>query len=139
MVLGTAIGRWLWVAVLVLLPLGYLVECSYKPQLLMNETTRYLYQFRDLDVRHKGPSLVPGLFRGDEAKADVQAQLLGAGLKILNVAGDALPAGVSSSQTFHLSAGVRALVCGSELFVTIGFDESDHLVSATIQQGGACL
>lgn len=126
-------------AVFVFLPLGYLVECTYKPQLLLNETTRYLYQYKDLTQRIDGPSLVPGLFSGGETKEEVRAQLTDAGLEFWNVAGDSLPKGAASIQTFRLKAGVRGLVCGSELFVKVGYDEHDRLTSASVTQGGACL
>ena len=126
-------------AVFVILPLGYLFECTYKPQLLLNETTRFLYRYKDLTERLDGPSLVPGLFSGGESKEEVRAQLTNAGLEFWNVAGDSLPKGAASIQTFRLKAGVRGLVCGSELFVKVGYDENDRLTSATITQGGACL
>lgn len=126
-------------AVFVALPLGYLVECTYKPQLLLNETTRYLYQYRDVTTRQNGPSLVPGLFYEGEAKTEVETQLLEAGLDALGTRYATLPPGSTSLQRFRLRAGARNIACGSELFVTVGYDAEDRLISATVEQGGACL
>lgn len=134
---------WLMVLlVLLALPAGFVGLMVYQhhvPHLLLNETTRHLHQYRDIRERHNGPSLVPGLFVGGETKEQVKAQLMDAGLDFWNVAGDRIPEGAASIQTFRLGAGIRGLVCGSELFVKIGYDESDRLVSATVEQGGACL
>lgn len=126
-------------AVFVLLPLGYLVECSLKPQWVLNETTRHLYQFRDLKARFDGPSLIPDLFRGGEKKSDVEAQLLGAGLEPWSIRYERLPEESVSMMKFRLSAGALNIACGSELFVLTGYDESDRLNFANIEQGGACL
>lgn len=126
-------------AVFVVLPLGYLVECTYKPQLLLNDTTRHLYQYRDLRARNDGPSLIPGLFRGGEARADVEAQLLNAGLQAWGTRYEALPPGSVTMQKFRLSAGAMNIACGSKLFVLIGYDDRDRLNFANVEQGGACL
>lgn len=126
-------------AAVIALPVLYLVYVSYAPHLLLNETTRYLYQYRDLNVRHDGPSLIPGLFHGGKPKDEVRSQLLDAGLELWNVAGDSVPAGAVSMHTFLLNAGARNIACGSQLFVVIGYDADDRLVSANVHQGGACL
>ncbi|MHA6298435.1 hypothetical protein [Devosia sp. CAU 1758] len=134
-----AVKTWLAIAIFVFLPVGYLVECSYKPQLLLNETTRHLYQYRDMRQRNNEVSLIPGLFQGGEPKQQVELQLLSAGLQTWSTSYGAMPPGAVSTQRYRLSAGVRDMACGSELFVRIGYDESDQLTSATISQGGACL
>jgi hypothetical protein len=118
---------------------GLIVYQHYVPHLLLNETTRHLYQYRNIRERFNGPSLVPGLFVGGEPKAQVEAQLLRAGLEKWNIAGDRIPEGAVSLQIFYLGAGMQGLVCGSQLFVKVGYDQNDRLTSATVEQGGACL
>lgn len=126
-------------ALAVVLFVGWIVGAYFGLNLLLNDTTRYLYQYREMTSRGDDVSLVPGLFTGGEPKDQVEAQLIGAGLKAWNTAYRKVPPGATDIQIFYLAAGGRHLACGSELFLTIGYDEGDKLVSATIAQGGACL
>ena len=107
--------------------------------LLFNGTTRHLYQYREMTGRNNDVNLVPGLFAGGETKAQVEAQLLDAGLDTWKASNAEMPPGAKSMQKFHLWAGGRNIACGSELFVLIGYDQNDLLTSATVDQGGACL
>ena len=50
--------------VVVGLPIGCVVYQNYVPHLLLNDTTRYLYQYRTMVGRNADISLVPGLFKG---------------------------------------------------------------------------
>ncbi|MGV8832412.1 MAG: hypothetical protein ACOH2N_10585 [Devosia sp.] len=127
------------ILVAILVPVGLLVYESYVPHLLLNGTTRYLYQYKDMNGRNNDVNLMPGLFKGGEAKDQVEAQLLDAGLDSWNTTRVPLPPGAQSIQIFRLSAGIRNLACGSELFVKIGYDATNSLVLATVDQGGACL
>lgn len=128
-----------WLLVIVALPVGWFVYQNYLWQRLPNDTIRYLYQYRTMEGRNADVSLVPGLFKGGEAKPQVEAHLLGAGLGAWSTSYATVPAGAESIQVFHLNTGMLNMVCGSELFVIIGYDQSDLLATATVQQGGACL
>ncbi len=69
------VGRVIVIAAcaVIALPILYLAYLAYSPHLLFNETTRYLYQYRDLTMRNNGPSLIPGLFSGGEEQDVVNA------------------------------------------------------------------
>lgn len=118
---------------------AWLVAGYFALNLLLNDTTRYLYQYREMTSRNDDVSLIPGLFAGGESRAEVESQLLGAGLDSWNTSYARAPAEAETIQRFHLGAGGRNIACGSELFLTIGYDAQDRLISATIAQGGACL
>ena len=124
---------------IVVLPVAYLVYGFFVPHLLLNPTTRYLYQYREMTRRDDGLSLIPGLFQGGESKNAVESQLLGAGLEPWGTRNVELPPGVVTVQRFRLRAGMRDIACGSELFLTASYGEDDTLNSATLSQGGACL
>jgi len=132
-----AVGSAMLLAIVV--PIGSIAYASFMPHLLLNGTTRYLYQYRDMTGRNDDVNLVPGLFKGGEPKEQVEGQLLGAGLDAWSTAYQRVPASADSMQIFRLGAGLRNLACGSELFVKIGYDTTGLLVSATVDQGGACL
>ena len=121
------------------LPVLYLTYWNYAPHLLLNETTRGLYSYREVTRQDGDVDLIPGFFRGGEAKSEVETRLLAAGLDAWNIAYEIVPPGVTSIQKFRLGAGARGIACGNELFLTIGYDDADLLTSATIAQGGACL
>ena len=135
------IGRGIGVACLIAIGFFalYATYKYYALHLLFNGTTRHLYQYREMGGRNNDVNLVPGLFAGGETKAQVEAQLLDAGLDAWNTSHTKMPPGAESVQLFHLWAGGRNIACGSELFVLIGYDQSDLLTSATVDQGGACL
>ncbi|WP_224701381.1 hypothetical protein [Devosia aquimaris] len=123
----------------IVVPIGLFAYVSFMPHLLLNETTRYLYKYRNMTGRNADISLVPDLFKVGEPKEQVASNLLGAGLDAWNTSYLKMPSGARSVQRFRLSAGIRDLACGSELFVVVGYDQGDLLTSATVEQGGACL
>jgi hypothetical protein len=125
--------------IVVLGPVAYLTYAFFAPHLLLNDTSRYLYQYRSMVSRDDSVSLIPGLFAIGEPKDQVSAQLLGSGLDQWNTAFEAIPPGATSVLKFRLRAGAINWACGSELFVQVGFDENNELSSATVAQGGACL
>jgi hypothetical protein len=127
-----AAGCLLAILALLALPVGYFTYTAFAPQLLFDETTRYLYQFREMGRTRV--SLVPDLFSLGESKAEVEAKMNSAGLERWSKRyGDE-----SNHQVFHLWAG-HGIACGYELFIEADYDDQDLLKSATIQQGGACL
>lgn len=135
------IGRGIGILFLLLIGLFavYVVYHYFALNLLLNGTTRYLYQYREMAGRNNDVNLIPGLFAGGETRQQVEAQLLGAGLEAWNTSYTEMPSGAESMQKFHLWAGGRSLACGSELFVLVGYDHNELLTSATVDQGGACL
>ena len=118
---------------------AYLVSNYFALHLLLNDTTRHLSQYREITRRDGDVNLMPGLFQGGELKQSVEAQLLGAGLDAWGKKYAQMPPGAADMQRFRLWAGARDIACGSELFLTIGYDREDRLISATVEQGGACL
>ena len=135
------IGRGIGVVCLILIGLFalYVTYSYFALHLLFNGTTRHLYQYREMVGRNNEVNLIPGLFNGGESKAQVEAQLLGSGLDAWNTSYTTMPPGAESVERFHLWAGGRGIVCGSELVVLVGYDGDDLLTSATLSQGGACL
>ncbi|WP_156458282.1 hypothetical protein [Devosia epidermidihirudinis] len=135
------IGRGVGIACLIAVGFfaSYVAYHYFALNLLFNATTRHLYQYREVVGRNNEVNLIPGLFSGGESKVQVGAELLGAGLDAWNTSYTTMPPGAESVEKFHLWAGGRSIVCGSELFVLVGYDENDLLTSATLSQGGACL
>jgi hypothetical protein len=99
---------------------------------LLNPTTSFLYQYRDLPHNAR-LSLVPGLFEIGEAKESVAAKMAAAGIERWSKRYN----DVSNPEVFHLVAG-HDFACGHELFLEVDYDESDRVWTATVHQGGAC-
>ncbi len=106
--------------------------------LVSNDTTRYLYQYREIE-RPQEISLVPDLLQVGTLRSDVQELLVGAGLDTWSGDSRYGPPGSVRVDYFSISAGMRSLPCGNLLLLEIGYDGADRLVSATVSQGGACL
>jgi hypothetical protein len=126
-------------ALAIVLSVGWMVSRYFALHLLLNDTTRYLYQYREMTHRGGDVSLVPRLFAGGESKQHVKTRLIGAGLEDWSNAYAGVPPGAESAQLFRLGAGGLKFSCSSELFLTIGYDVGGRLVSASIAQGGVCL
>lgn len=129
----SAAGCALGFCLLLALPTGYFAYTGYAPNLLFNPTTRYLYQFREID-RPTQINLIPGLLLEGARKQDVEIRLTGAGLERWSKRYN----DDTNHQVFRLRAGGN-LFCGYELFVEADYNDEDLLASATAQQGGACL
>lgn len=121
------------------LPVGWMAYSAYAPHLLLNETTRRLYQYREVGRGDGDVNMIPGFFVGGEPKQEIERELTHAGLEAWNTPVQDLPSGAASIQVFRLAAGSRGVVCGNELYLTLTYDASDRLRTATIRQGGVCL
>ena len=130
---ASAMGCLLGLLFLVALPVAYFTYGGFAPHLLLNPTTRYLYQFREI-ARPTEINLIPTLFPQGDTKQNVDTKLTEAGLERWSKRyGD-----VTNHQVFRLQAG-NNWFCGYELFVVADYNDEDLLTSATAQQGGACL
>jgi len=136
---GRAIAYALTLCILVLLvPIAWFSYTAWAPHLLLNETARYLYQYREIERRDGAIDLVPGLFKTGEPKQDIDARLLAAGLERWPATGISVPPAAVSVEMFRLVAG-HNLVCGYELYLTLAYDAAAVLQGATVAQGGVCL
>lgn len=125
-------GCLLSLAIILGVPLAWFNYSAFAPHLLLNPTTRYLYQYREMG--REDVSLIPGLFAEGESKENVESKMTSAGLDIWSKRYD----DTSNHQVFHLVAG-HNIACGYELFIEADYDEQDRLKTATVHQGGACL
>lgn len=125
--------------ILVAFPVGCATYSNYMPHQLLNETTRRLYQYREV-TRHDGDvNMIPGFFAGGERKEEIERELMQAGLETWSTSYQQFPSGAASVQTFRFVAGTRGFVCGNELYLNLTYDAEDRLQSATVHQGGVCL
>lgn len=128
-----AVGCVLALILIFILPIGYFTYSGYAPHLLVNPTTNYLYQFRELK-RPNEVDLIPAVFQRGEPKVSVGSKMADAKIeKWSKRYGDD-----SNHEVFRLRAGGN-IACGYELFIEVDYDHEDLVTSAKAHQGGACL
>jgi hypothetical protein len=114
-------------ALLITLPLLWF---GYRPMMLFNPITRYLYPQREYN-NGTITNLVPGLFQVGEPREKVLSDLKGAGFATVD------PSAPWTDELWF-SAGAN-LFCGYEFNVKLSFGPDGGLLRAENVAGGVCL